>query len=550
MAPSNQYLDRGRQDADRDDWPAVCAHLTAARERAREAGGDLELPDLDRLREAAWWLGRTEQAVALDEEIYHRLEDLGQDDDAARRALDLGLQWALRGDLVVAGAWLGRARRLLASLPDSPSQGYLSYAEAALALDLYSDPQTATHAAQTLLGLARTHDEPALRCLARVLQGLAAVQTGEVQTGFDALDEAMLDVMAGRLPPLWSGDIFCTSIHVSQQLGDWERMRAWTRVLERWSTPLSRTFLYAAVTRLHQLELAAAQGDWDRVEAEMAERSEDLVGAHGWLAGAGFHELGEVRRLRGDLAGAAAAYERSRELGTDPQPGAARLACTQGRPKEALAQLRLALSGGGRLHRARLLLPTVETALLAGDVDLARACAAELVETAGRYRTPELRARAAHATALLDLRRGRYDEAVGSLELALTLYREQGLQLATAQVHEALAQARRGLGDDPGAAADHATALAAYRRLGAVPDVERLTGSERPGGLTAREEEILACVAGGASNREVAERLVISEKTVSRHLANIFAKLDVGSRTAAAAWAHQHGVHGTPHTAD
>jgi DNA-binding CsgD family transcriptional regulator len=110
-------------------------------------------------------------------------------------------------------------------------------------------------------------------------------------------------------------------------------------------------------------------------------------------------------------------------------------------------------------------------------------------------------------------------------------------------VHETLAQARRGLGDVDGAAADRATALAAYRRLGARPDAERLAGTSRPGGLTAREEEVLAWIATGTSNREVAQRLVISEKTVSRHLANIFTKIGVGSRTAAAAWAHDHGLH-------
>jgi DNA-binding NarL/FixJ family response regulator len=81
-----------------------------------------------------------------------------------------------------------------------------------------------------------------------------------------------------------------------------------------------------------------------------------------------------------------------------------------------------------------------------------------------------------------------------------------------------------------------------YQRLGARADLDRLSPRSLPGGLTPREAEVLACISSGASNREVAERLVISEKTVSRHLEHIFSKAGVSSRTAAAAWAREHGL--------
>jgi hypothetical protein len=406
VAPTAPHVERARRDAARGDWHAVRTTLIAARAHARAAGDDLDLQDLDLLHQAAWWLGRGVEAMALDEEIYHRLEALARTDEAARRALDLGLQWATRGDIVVARAWLGRARRLLTTVPITPTMGFLRYAEATMDMDVYGDPRGATVVAEELLELGRVYGEPALTTFARVLQGFAGIRSGSVGAGFEALDEAMLDVLSGQVPPLWCGDIFCTVIHVSHQLGDWARMRAWTTSLERWALPLSRTFMYTAVTRVHQLELAGAQGEWDRVEREMAEPSEELVGSHGWVAGAGFHELGEVRRLRGDLTGAAAAYARSRELGTDPQPGAALLACAVGRPEEAVATLRLSLAASGPLERSRLLLPTVQAALAVSDVVLARSSAVELVETATRYGTPELRANAAHATALLELHSG------------------------------------------------------------------------------------------------------------------------------------------------
>jgi DNA-binding NarL/FixJ family response regulator len=138
---------------------------------------------------------------------------------------------------------------------------------------------------------------------------------------------------------------------------------------------------------------------------------------------------------------------------------------------------------------------------------------------------------------------GRPADAVSVLEQAAEVYREQRHRYAIASVHEALSHAHRAAGDADRADAAAATALAIYRRLGAAPDVARLAiARDRPSGLTDREVEVLTAVAAGATNREVAAALVISEKTVGRHLANIFTKIDVRTRTAAAAWAHEHDL--------
>ena len=97
-----------------------------------------------------------------------------------------------------------------------------------------------------------------------------------------------------------------------------------------------------------------------------------------------------------------------------------------------------------------------------------------------------------------------------------------------------------GLGEDDVAAADAATAQSIYDQLGVEP--AGICGSASPAGLTKRELEILTAIARGATNRQVAQQIFISEKTVARHLANIYAKLGVSSRTAAADWAHQHNL--------
>lgn len=534
----NGSLALAREAFERGDWAA--AHQSFLRARA---AAPLEVDDLDALSRAAWWLGDSQASMALAEELYERLLDEGRATDAALAAERLCLEWATRGDLIVASAWLGRASRLLAYLPRSPEHGYLLYLESTLSLELEEDPAPAAAAAADLEVMAREFSDPTLHCFARVLSGLAGVRAGDVQQGFADLDEAMLPVLAGRLTPMWSGDIYCTVIHLCQALGDLARMRAWTSALVRWSAPLSQTFMYAAVTRIHQLQLVSAEGGWDVVEEEIGSHSQSLVNAHGWLAGEGYYELGEVRRRRGDHAGAKQAYALARQLGAVPQPGEALLLHAEGADDEARAVLQAGLGEVGRLERARMLLGAVELSLALGDDATARARCSELEDTAAHYGSPGLRAWAHHARATLDVDRRAWTAALAHLEGAAQIYRDQRFRYALAQVHELTGTARHGLGQHETAAADEATALAVYRRLGAVPDIRRLERQRAaPGGLTAREAEVLACVASGASNREVARALVISEKTVSRHLANIYLKIGVATRTAAAAWAREQGL--------
>ena len=311
---------------------------------------------------------------------------------------------------MIGQAWLNRARRLLRDLEPSPVHGYLVYVDAGLAWEVDEDPGPAMEGATVLRDLARRFDDESLEALAGVLSGVAAVWTGRTTEGFGDLDEAMLAVVSGALPAQWAGDVYCTVIHLCHVLGDLVRMRAWTDALEQWATPLSTTFMFAGITRVHQLQLLSAEGDWHTVEHEVAGRSRELVGSHGWVAAEGFRELGDVRRLRGDTVGARSAYARTRDLGVTPQPGEALLDEAEGRRGEALAELRAALSEQGRVGRARLLLPTVEVALRAGDLALAELSAAELEATAALHDTPGLRAWSDHAAACLLLHHGAWDD--------------------------------------------------------------------------------------------------------------------------------------------
>jgi DNA-binding NarL/FixJ family response regulator len=105
-------------------------------------------------------------------------------------------------------------------------------------------------------------------------------------------------------------------------------------------------------------------------------------------------------------------------------------------------------------------------------------------------------------------------------------------------------RALRLLGDEESAVGEMTSARKAFADLGAAPAERELAGllglEKVPGGLSPREVEVLRLVAAGRSNPEIAAQLVLSEKTVARHLSNIFTKLDVGSRTSAAAFAYEH----------
>jgi len=108
-----------------------------------------------------------------------------------------------------------------------------------------------------------------------------------------------------------------------------------------------------------------------------------------------------------------------------------------------------------------------------------------------------------------------------------------------------LGRALRGLGDHESALAELAAARRGFAGLGAAPaerKVATLISPAYPAGLTAREAQVLRLVAAGKTNPEIAAELYVSDKTIARHLSNIFTKLDVTSRTAAAAFAFQHHI--------
>ena len=191
--------------------------------------------------------------------------------------------------------------------------------------------------------------------------------------------------------------------------------------------------------------------------------------------------------------------------------------------------------------RARLLPACVEVMLALGNVEEARAASRELGELASSYGSELLDAAAAQARGAVDLAEGAPGPALVELRRAHERWQALDAPYETARARALIGRACRALGDEDTAAFELDAAVAALRDLGAAPDLEDLAAGSAPGnGLTPRELEVLRLVGAGMTNRAIAAELVLSVRTVDRHVSNIFAKLRVSSRAAATAYAHEH----------
>jgi DNA-binding NarL/FixJ family response regulator len=515
----------------RRDWAASHEAFVRASQAA-----PLGTDDLDALAAAAWRIGRCKESLRYSEQVF---KQLSRSDPiaAAAKAVDVALAWLTRGDLNVGQGWMNRARRLLEVAPDSPTGGYLAYLDAYIATCV-GDADALERQVETLREMSARLDSPAMASLCAVVEALAAIGEARMPDAFGHLDEAMLPVVAEELPIEWAGDVYCLVLHHCNRVADLPRMRAWTQSMERWCEDVA-SVVYGGVCEMHRLQLLTATEDYRLVEDRLFVASRKLQDVNLFAAAEGFYELGEIRRLRGDVDGAVAAFAQARLLGVDPQPGEALLQHSQGDSESAWTALQACLAWQDRVGRMRLLRPAVQVALDRGTLDEAEKLCRELESGAEAFGTPGFKAWAAHARGAVLVRRGDYGPALEVLQVALREYRTQQCRYETAQVYEYLATVHKALGDNEIAVADAATAQSIYIQLGLKVST---ASAPVPAGLTRREIEILTGIASGATNRQVAEALFISDKTVGRHLANIFAKLGVSSRTAAVSWAYANNV--------
>jgi DNA-binding NarL/FixJ family response regulator len=254
-----------------------------------------------------------------------------------------------------------------------------------------------------------------------------------------------------------------------------------------------------------------------------------------------------VRRVRGELAAAEDAYRAASRSGREPQPGLALLRLAQGQADAAAgATRRLAAETTAAVERVAVLPAHVEVMLAIGAIDEAHAASRELAVIAGGFESELLNAVVAQARGAVGLASGDARAALAPLRQAVKALRELDVPYETARAQVLVALACRALGDEDSATFELEAARDVFEELGAAPDVSRVdaltrdTAGDDTHGLTARELDVLRLVAAGATNKAIAARLVISERTVDRHVSNILAKVGAPSRAAATAYAYEH----------
>jgi DNA-binding NarL/FixJ family response regulator len=533
-------LESARRAYGRHDWATARADFDAAR---REI--ELSAEDLSALGDCAWWLGDIDAALAAFEGSYRLHLQGRQTRQAATSAVGLAVSLFLRGDTELGSGWMNRAQRLLRNQPEGAEHGYLLYLDLESALAA-GDLDGVIAKGSYLRDMGERYGDANLAASGVLFEGRAFVRQGRLKEGMALLDEAMVAVLSDRLVPEWAGNIYCHLMAVFHELVDIRRAAEWVDATARWLDGLPSAVLFAGICRVHRSQVLHITGRWEQAEREAVRVCEELAQVHVSGASEGFYQVGEIRRLRGELGAAEQSYERAHEGGRDPQPGLALLRLAQGRPDSASASIHAALvaEGENRLARAPLCAAEVEIALATRSLDTARRACEELESTAAVYRTSGLEAMAAHARGALALDEGAADSALSILRDACRRWRELGADYNASKVCVLLARAYEAVGDADAASRELEAAASAFDRLGAVLDARVVAALRRqehaPGGLSDREVEVLALVAIGRSNREVAKALFISQKTVARHLSNIFTKLGVSRRTEAAAYAFEH----------
>jgi DNA-binding CsgD family transcriptional regulator/tetratricopeptide (TPR) repeat protein len=537
-----RMLERGREAFERKGWGEAYQFLTAA-----DRDAPLDPEDLERLAIAAYLMGRDDESDAFIARAHQGCVNRSDDEGAARTAFWRGFGLLGRGAFAPASGWFVRAERILTERQlDSVVRGYLLIPRAIQHI-VRGDPASAHATFNQAAAVARQFSDRNLASVACHGCGRAHIHLGNIGEGLALLDEAMASVVAGDVTPLLAGDIYCSVLEACQEIFDLRRAYEWTTSLARWCGGQPELVRYRGECLIYRSELLVWRGEWDAAERDAREASALLTSGQGRpAAGAAFYRLGELHRLRGAFAHAEAEYARANQYGRTPQPGLSLLRLAQGQIELAAASIRSVLTDTtSRAARTRTLTAAVEILLAAGDLAHARHAAQELSDIARAVGTPFLSAASSSAMGAVLLAEGHAAEASTPLRHALDIWRELEIPYEEAQACVRMAAIAESRGDHDGRQCELDIARRLFTRLNADPalagisDPVQRTSPAPAGGLSEREAQVLRELAAGKTNRAIAEELFISEKTVARHVSNIFDKIGVSSRAAATAWAYQ-----------
>jgi DNA-binding NarL/FixJ family response regulator len=534
-------LERGRAAFADRAWATAFDHLWTADQRA----GGLTPGDLETLATAAYLSGHADECVEVLSRAHQAYVQAGDIPRAAECAYWLAFSLINRGDHAQVSGWLSRALKLLDDDgTDCVQRGYLNML-AAVQTMMQGDVGSALAAMEDVVPIARRFQDRNLLAMTSLARGQGLVLLGDTDHGMALLDEVMVAATSNELSETITGLAYCAVIGVCQDVFDVRRAHEWTRALSRWCGDQPELVPYTGHCLVHRAEIHQLHGDWPEAALAIETAHERYERAEDWFSnGFAYYQEGELLRHRGRLDAAEQAYQEANRRGHDPQPGWTLLRLAQGQAETAArTSRRLVAESGDKFQRARMLRAHIEIMLAVDDVAEARRGADDLTAIWADFPAPMLRAIADRADGAVRLAEGDAAGALGPLRRSVATWREIDAPYELARTRELVGRVLRDLDDNEGAELEFQAAARAYESLGAEPDLRRVGAQDQApqgeSGLTPREVEVLRLVASGRTNRAIATELVLSEKTVARHISNIFVKLGLSSRAAATAYAYE-----------
>ncbi|MGH2975908.1 MAG: LuxR C-terminal-related transcriptional regulator [Solirubrobacterales bacterium] len=535
-------LELGRSSHAGQAWADAYGALSSA-DRSHE----LAAPDLELLATSAYMLGRQDDYFEGLQRAYQAHLEAGDSLAALRCAFWIGINLAQRGEMGGAGGWLGRAQRLLEREGANRVEGGYLLLPLVFEREGSGELEEAAVTAAEAAAIGERFGDADLFALAAHERGHILIRLGRVKEGLALLDEAMVAVTAGELSPIPAGIVYCGVILACQDAHEFRRAQEWTGALAAWCERQPDLVAFTGRCLVHRAQIMCLHGALSEAleEARRAERR-CLEGENPAAAGEARYLRGEIHRLRGDFRAAEEAYREASAQGCEPQPGLALMRLAQGKAEAAEAAVRrLAGETTEPGKRAGILAAFIEIMLSVDDLEAAREACSELDSLADGHEEGALEAMSAQARGAVLLADGDVPGGLASLRRAFEIWRELEAPYEAARARELLGQACRELGDEDGATLELGAARDAFARLGAATDLTRVemllevAVAVDAHGLTSRELQVLRHLAAGETNKAIAAELILSARTVDRHVSNIYAKLGVSSRAAATAYAHE-----------
>jgi DNA-binding CsgD family transcriptional regulator len=538
---SSEALDRGRESFASHAWGDAYACLSAA-----DCETPLQGEDLERLAYAAYLTGRDADSEGILTRAHQAFLSRGDPEGAARCAFWLAFALLNSGDFARGGGWIARAQRVLGEGSECVVHGYLLM-PAGVRRVMEGDADGAYTLFCQAADIGRRFADVNLIAMALHGRGRALIRLERVAEGVALLDEAMTAVTAGEVSPIAAGDIYCSVIEACHEVFDLRRAHEWTTALDRWCASQADLVRFRGQCLVRRAEILQLHGAWSAAIAEVKRACDYLAEPPQRARGAAFYQWAELLRLRGEFAKAEDMYREAAQSGRNPQPGLSLLRLAQGQVDVAASAIRNVLDEAkDRRVRSRVLPAYVEIMLATNDLAGARVGADELGAIAGALDAPFLRAVSLHALGATLLAEGHERAALGALREATAEWDLVEAPYEAARTRVLIARAHQKLGDVDSADIEYEAARHVFRRLGATSDLTAMDADSpkqklaSASGLSARELEVLRCLAAGKTNRAIADELCISEKTVARHVSNIFNKLGLSSRAGAIAYAYKH----------